>query len=380
MIRRTCFNYGPCCFATLCLLIGMGCIGGSIYGIIKFSGDNDGQKATYIAKQKELWTNTEASVTAYTKTIAMQCDIENCICAEASNSTSSCSAMKTNLQPGNCYMGYRCCAQTCETCYLKCTDYSSCKKYKNNSCIEYNTKNCYPYNCNCRCSNYVNRETCEVTCGPVTTINMLFSFTAVNGFTYSFTEQATCGKNNVICVQNYDANRNIGYHKTIWYKKQNPQSYWTSSPDYSDGYSPSEDVAGGIAGTSIAMIVSLICTCCCCVLCGASMSPEFISSQNKECDIIEAEIKAEKEKKRIEKAKKEQQERLEKAKKEEQKKAEKAMKDANKGIENTSIVISTGAKTAVIELPSNIKDGGVIYLPENVMYSHDDKNNRGTSV
>lgn len=99
----------------------------------------------------------------------------------------------------------------------------------------------------------MNRESCQVSCGPVTTITVTYKYLEL----YYFTQQYVCGKGDAACVTAYDASHPNGTLLFVWYRYSNYGTYSVGQPDYSAGFKPSSNTVGGIVGTVLSMVFSL---------------------------------------------------------------------------------------------------------------------------
>ncbi|KNC48654.1 uncharacterized protein AMSG_00431 [Thecamonas trahens ATCC 50062] len=145
------------CVVLMCLPIALGVLFGSVL-------PNARELASYVETTCEYRNTTATSYGC--------CTIENCICAECTAGTATCSAMQSALTAGECCNGPHCCRTECETC---CTDEAYSERYScrcRGSTSSRRCDTCYRtryrrvcHTCNCRCAQEVTNRHCQSVCG-----------------------------------------------------------------------------------------------------------------------------------------------------------------------------------------------------------------------
>jgi hypothetical protein len=218
-ISACCVSTGVCCRRALtpATLITLGCLVGTmaiIFGI--FFG------AIYPTVLARKYYESSTCLSLQLTTLPYRCcDTFNCACSECSVSLSCGNLPSQPLNSSVCCGGSECCSRCCSTCWhTVCTGSGSSR-----SC------SLIAYQCNCRCCQSVNQQSCSFACGMCLTSDLLYKVLATS-ITLHNTDLA-CGRDDVGC--NFRLTQRYGTNQTwpCWYNSRSPTTVsFDGIPDY----------------------------------------------------------------------------------------------------------------------------------------------------
>lgn len=154
------------------------------------------------------------------------CDKTWCICTEC-HAEDTCENMLNNLYEGECCNGYQCCYSACDKCTRNVEESYSCNCDAKGACSTCTRTRSETYDCNCGCKDWVDDETCSITCGTCYKIESTLKIETFDEKSGTHIEKEKCGRDDEDCVNKFtkiwDTNE---IFKKCWWHDEEDKIYW----------------------------------------------------------------------------------------------------------------------------------------------------------